>query len=746
MIGFSLGLLAIAVAFSMTNGPRSGLRRAYIAWILRAAALFTIFVSILWAINGVPSTAVIDYRSITPYGGHSYYVAMTDLPVPGDTNAHLAWSELSVFENGRPLNPPHTNHSLIASKGAGAYSHWHDTLIFSASDNSDPRNNSRTYSVSYRWRPGSEIWFAAAIAIWFLSSLAPAKTERPWDARYYRYLLSALFAAVLVAVTIELSLRFGLISNAEVPQAGSEGSTSAPSADAALWSNAGLQFLLEGYNTTVPWFLYRPVIGIFFGSILAAFSAIEAVPVFFFAILILTSIWSLVALTNRASVAVMLWLASSAAAPYGTLWAAYVTLPMPDLPALFFTLVGWLFVAAFLSGFANRAMLLAGLLFLGQATAIRGLMLLAGPVALMLCCWKERWKKWPFTVATGLTLFAAPIFIDHVARVHYHTANNAAAAIWCVATDSSHFWSASCDEAFQAQRPTTHEVLVRYFVFISSSEGLSYFANAFSHRLQTDLQDLESPAFIAILFVGLVFRIVTEYRAQEPTVLDRATKSVFEFILICILFSLDNWLFPGFVLIAFCIMLALKRTDWVSLSCFGVYLSGLVMLILVGAAGTSGLGSDRYSATYSFALANGLLLILLRHEPNFKLMPERWPLLLKRGLVPASLGLLCFLYLSVWVWPSDWRTRYWAEVRGHNAALKVFDDRRLNRSGYFIQAPLSLRSNFSAIMFYTAHDNLPVGSIKHYRALESAAFFVDSFRNPNAFINELPSRSNDRLR
>ena len=62
-----------------------------------------------------------------------------------DTTSNLQRSRLILFEEGRPLGPPHQAHGEIISLGNGRYSHWNNFILFSASDNSDPRTNGRHY-------------------------------------------------------------------------------------------------------------------------------------------------------------------------------------------------------------------------------------------------------------------------------------------------------------------------------------------------------------------------------------------------------------------------------------------------------------------------------------------------------------------------------------------------------------------------------------------------------------------------
>lgn len=67
-----------------------------------------------------------------------------------DTVDHSERSPLRLLEDGRPLGPAHALHAEITGEGGGRYSHWSgNTLIFSASDNSDPNANGRAYRIEW---------------------------------------------------------------------------------------------------------------------------------------------------------------------------------------------------------------------------------------------------------------------------------------------------------------------------------------------------------------------------------------------------------------------------------------------------------------------------------------------------------------------------------------------------------------------------------------------------------------------
>jgi len=55
-------------------------------------------------------------------------------------------SPVLVYEDNKVLGPPHSIHHDIETIGMGRYSHWTGFgLMFSSSDNTDPRYNGRTY-------------------------------------------------------------------------------------------------------------------------------------------------------------------------------------------------------------------------------------------------------------------------------------------------------------------------------------------------------------------------------------------------------------------------------------------------------------------------------------------------------------------------------------------------------------------------------------------------------------------------
>jgi parallel beta-helix repeat protein len=81
--------------------------------------------------------------------GYSYFIENIFGTRPDANN--FKKSTLRLFENGKEIGPAHSSHNEVRTKGLGRFSHWGDTngaesLRFSASDNTDPTANGKTYT------------------------------------------------------------------------------------------------------------------------------------------------------------------------------------------------------------------------------------------------------------------------------------------------------------------------------------------------------------------------------------------------------------------------------------------------------------------------------------------------------------------------------------------------------------------------------------------------------------------------
>lgn len=122
-----------------------------VAWnpILEAEALRLEQGALAW--YGPEAVRTPSIRFQPPYkkvGEYAYAFPLPQLAAMSDIDNDLFRSLLIVHENGILLRKPHAPHSEVAA-GRGAYSHWKDAVLFSASDNTDPNTNGKEYTAEY---------------------------------------------------------------------------------------------------------------------------------------------------------------------------------------------------------------------------------------------------------------------------------------------------------------------------------------------------------------------------------------------------------------------------------------------------------------------------------------------------------------------------------------------------------------------------------------------------------------------
>ncbi|MBG6234380.1 pectate lyase [Pedobacter sp. CAN_A7] len=93
--------------------------------------------------NGIKTLNLSNASSDGGFAYKAYGISIT-----GDSESNPSISKLKVFENGKELSAAHSKHDDIRKIGKGRFSHWSNALYFSASDNTDPRKNGRTYTYS----------------------------------------------------------------------------------------------------------------------------------------------------------------------------------------------------------------------------------------------------------------------------------------------------------------------------------------------------------------------------------------------------------------------------------------------------------------------------------------------------------------------------------------------------------------------------------------------------------------------
>lgn len=210
-------LLVAATGLLVVRERRRWYRRCWggEALPLWGALLFTGFALLL--LVALAEAGVFRGRGATsvsatePIGGYGYSYAMGvdarrawPLTIRSDHNERPARSSLSLYENGRPLGPAHTEHAAIVKDGGGAFSHWGrkaatQALIFSSSDNSDPRTNGRTYTFEYPLQPRAWAWSGAWV-LTIVGLLGAYKSASASASAYGKWVAEAIAGTIKQAV------------------------------------------------------------------------------------------------------------------------------------------------------------------------------------------------------------------------------------------------------------------------------------------------------------------------------------------------------------------------------------------------------------------------------------------------------------------------------------------------------------------------------------------------------------------
>lgn len=118
-------------------------------WLYALGVVAASFFITLWAMNYVSplcpqGEVTVLTRPFEKAGTVSWFAKAPSLAEFSDSSAR---SNAVVCEEDLAMGPAHSAHADIAAKGGGRFSHWNTGFVFSASDNSDPNKNGRSYSA-----------------------------------------------------------------------------------------------------------------------------------------------------------------------------------------------------------------------------------------------------------------------------------------------------------------------------------------------------------------------------------------------------------------------------------------------------------------------------------------------------------------------------------------------------------------------------------------------------------------------
>jgi hypothetical protein len=127
---------------------------SFLVKLLGAAAIVAVsFLGTLWVIDrfalfGPPCPSGETVNFTPPFPLHikvGYLFNAPALTNMANGAGALTQSRYVLCENGMLLGPGNSELNEIGTKGQGRFNHWMSAFIFSASDNTNPNNNGRTY-------------------------------------------------------------------------------------------------------------------------------------------------------------------------------------------------------------------------------------------------------------------------------------------------------------------------------------------------------------------------------------------------------------------------------------------------------------------------------------------------------------------------------------------------------------------------------------------------------------------------
>ena len=152
--------------------------------------------------------------------------------------------------------------------------------------------------------------------------------------------------------------------------------------------------------------------------------------------------------------------------------------PMPDLPALLFSLIGLFLVALFFQG-------RVGLLAVHRLPISRR-------------CYDDSWRAWPLVLssfssaagsADGKALDGSPLWRWRVFPPHFSSTpfcsgttrliTMPVVAFYCVVQDVTRFWTPGCEEKFYREAVGAERVIRDYLGFALSLPGVQFFLSSF---------------------------------------------------------------------------------------------------------------------------------------------------------------------------------------------------------------------------------------------------------------------------
>jgi hypothetical protein len=151
MYGLAAGIIIFLIALNYFEIQRRPLPKNLYIIVAMILILPGIFVALYaQAIIHIPSARQrIALRVKDAVPTKDTYLYALPLGINWMNQADLGTSPAVVYENGIPLASPNSVRQEIKAEGDGRYSIWNGTLLFSSSDNTNPRTNGRKYELEW---------------------------------------------------------------------------------------------------------------------------------------------------------------------------------------------------------------------------------------------------------------------------------------------------------------------------------------------------------------------------------------------------------------------------------------------------------------------------------------------------------------------------------------------------------------------------------------------------------------------
>jgi hypothetical protein len=439
-----------------------------------------------------------------------------------------------VWENGVRLGPGNADHDRVRTAGAGSYCYWQDFVLFTASDNTDPRSNGRRYEARYPAAVPRELrLLAVALGLFAALALANALLRRttgsvvPRQSRTSGPLVlrasfatgAAVFAIALLVHAVNFRLHF------RDPQLAltSFSILGAPASDAQGWDLCG-ESIAVGQGMLAYWPAIRPGYAIFLALFYTWLGANHVVGVLLNLGLVALTAALIVRIGETLGQRCAGVLAALAFAAQQTTLDNSLTLGTETL-GLFLSVWSLAALCRGLHTGRRGAFLLAGVLF-GLSNLTRPLTLPALPVLLLCIAWpagRPRDFRRPLmrtaVFAAGLALVLGPWLVRQrlVCGVATLSANSAE-AIYAATSPRYRYWTGAVSTE---PGPEVQTIRQRYDWYMSRArENLRtdpwFYAHNVSSSYAACFAQLAAAVRGPLGWLGLVLIVLLHWRGLAP--------------------------------------------------------------------------------------------------------------------------------------------------------------------------------------------------------------------------------------